>query len=102
MLTVSDCLEYTTTGKSELLTNEKSHDESVETVNVWIWTDRNSGDLVQIVTDAALLLWDETKEDLDETRFWKTQSSTPPQMPEYLSPDTVVALTKCFILEWSN
>lgn len=62
----------------------------------------NSGDLVRIVTDAALLLWDGTKDGLDETRFWRTQPSSPPEKSEDLSPDTVVALTKCFVLEWSN
>jgi hypothetical protein len=35
----------------------------------------NSGDVVRIVTDIALLLWNETTPELDETTFWRNAST---------------------------
>ncbi|OKL57206.1 hypothetical protein UA08_07360 [Talaromyces atroroseus] len=58
-----------------------------------------SGGVVRIVTDIALLLWDGTVEELDETTFWR--DTTTPRSTSSLSPMTVVALVKCFVLEWS-
>ena len=61
----------------------------------------DSGDAVRIVTDAALLCWDGTPTGLDETKFWRDQLSLPPPAHEPLNPQMVIALTKCFVLEWS-
>lgn len=60
----------------------------------------NSGDVVRIVTDIALTIWDGEVSALDETTFWR--SSLPQPSPSYLSPSIVIALVKCFVLEWSN
>ncbi|KAL8857648.1 MAG: hypothetical protein Q9178_005813 [Gyalolechia marmorata] len=61
----------------------------------------DSGDAVRIVTDAALLLWDGPTNELDETRFWREQLDSPTKADEPLTAEMVVALTKCFVLEWS-
>lgn len=67
----------------------------------------NNGDNVRIVTDAALLLTKaQNMEQLDETRFWRRQVAerdikpVPEKTP--LDSDTVTALTKMFVLNWSN
>lgn len=66
----------------------------------------DSGDSVRIVTAAALLLWQGKDEKLDETQFWKRQNGDTRRgsFPAFtvLDPDTVIALTKLFVLEWSN
>lgn len=66
----------------------------------------DSGDTVRVVTAAAELLWDGTAEELDETLFWRDQVREPlsDELPAstYLAPGVVVALTKLFVLEWSN
>lgn len=59
----------------------------------------NSGDAVRVVTEIAAVLWDGTKFGLDETQFWRC--ATPEPCSSTLSPPTVVALVKCFVLEWS-
>lgn len=61
----------------------------------------NSGGSVRVVTDAALLLWDGTPTGLDETTFWRDQLRSPSPPDEPLTSQMVVALTKCFVLEWS-
>lgn len=60
----------------------------------------NSGDVVRIVTDIALTLWNGAISELDETSFWR-YTVTPSNSPT-LNPIAVVALVKCFVLEWSN
>ncbi|KAK4962400.1 hypothetical protein LTR10_000026 [Elasticomyces elasticus] len=55
-----------------------------------------SGDLVRVVTDIVLVLvdgWDLAK--LDDVNFWRRTDRS-------LDLDGVVALTKLFVLEWSN
>jgi len=59
----------------------------------------NSGDAVRVVTDIAVILWNGDSSALDETHFWR-QSIPEPSSPT-LSTMTVIALTKCFVLEWS-
>ena len=60
----------------------------------------NSGDSVRVVTDAALLLSAENPEQLDETDFWRKGRHEKSQGSD-LSPNAIVALKKCFVLEWS-
>ncbi|KAJ5217722.1 uncharacterized protein N7469_011347 [Penicillium citrinum] len=59
----------------------------------------NSGDAVRVVTDIAVILWNGDSSALDETHFWRQL------IPELSSPTlstmAVIALTKCFVLEWS-
>ena len=61
----------------------------------------NSGDSVRVVTDAATLLCPSDPYKFDETRFWRDEHHSLRQ-DSWLSADTVMALTKCFVLEWSN
>ena len=61
----------------------------------------DSGDAVRIVTDAALLSWDGTPTGLDETTFWREQLRSSSLADVSLTPQMVIALTKCFVLEWS-
>lgn len=61
----------------------------------------NSGDVVRVVTDVALLFCPSTTLlDLDETTFWRQERY---QMGTdlLLSPNAIIALTKFFVLEWS-
>ena len=60
----------------------------------------NSGDSVRIVTDAALLLLNEDLSVLDETNFWRKERHVL-RKGSALSTGAVIALTKCFVLEWS-
>lgn len=62
----------------------------------------NSGDSVRVVTDIAFLLWPDHSSDLDETTFWREERHRMSGDENELSPSAVIALTKCFILEWSN
>ncbi|KAK3168137.1 hypothetical protein OEA41_004583 [Lepraria neglecta] len=66
----------------------------------------DSGDSVRIVTAAALLLWNGGDEGLDETQFWRSQVGKTDvgeiDASTMLEPDVVIALTKLFVLEWSN
>ena len=58
----------------------------------------NSGDLVRVVTDITLALVDGWSMDqLDEVHFWRL-----PDGDKDLNLVGVVALTKMFIVEWSN
>lgn len=62
----------------------------------------NAGDSVRIVTDVALLLSGrENGEDLDETMFWRKDRHEMDDGAD-LSLDGVIALTKLFVVEWSN
>lgn len=62
----------------------------------------NSGDSVRVVTDAAMLLSArQSAEALDETVFWRMERDDVTEGTG-LSLDGVVALTKVFVLEWSN
>ena len=61
----------------------------------------NSGDSVRVVTDAAVLLSAQTPVQLDEVDFWQKERHGLSQ-GACLSANAIVALTKCFILEWSN
>ena len=66
----------------------------------------DSGDIVRMVTAAAHLLTDKSQEALDETRFWRSfvGHGAPSEVRETqpLDDDAVIALTKFFVLEWSN
>jgi hypothetical protein len=59
----------------------------------------NSGDAVRIVTEIAATLWGGKISALDETKFWRHTTLTP--CSPTLDPMTVIALVKCFVLEWS-
>jgi hypothetical protein len=59
----------------------------------------NSGDAVRVVTEIAAIICDGNMSRLDETHFWRSPSPEP--CSPTLSPQTVVALVKCFVLEWS-
>ena len=72
-------------------------------------TGGDSGDSVRIVTAAARLLIsaDKSDEELDETTFWRRfvgRKDLPDKIPvdTVLQEDEVIALTKLFVLEWSN
>ena len=60
----------------------------------------NSGDSVRVVTDAALLLSAEDLWTLDETNFWRKERHDLAKESS-LTTNAIVALTKCFVLEWS-
>lgn len=60
----------------------------------------NSGDSVRVVTDAALLLSDTDSSALDETEFWRKERHSLSK-GSGLSRSAIIALTKCFVLEWS-
>lgn len=58
----------------------------------------NSGDLVRVVTDIMLaLVNDWSMDQLGEVRFWRL-----PDEEKELNLPGAVALTKMFIVEWSN
>ncbi|MCJ1348047.1 hypothetical protein MMC31_006278 [Peltigera leucophlebia] len=67
-----------------------------------------SGDNVRIVTDIAKLIVQGSSVDLDETHFWREQIGNRTGDPATLvvnpslEPGTIIALTKLFVLEWSN
>ncbi|KAK8153710.1 hypothetical protein IWX90DRAFT_76735 [Phyllosticta citrichinensis] len=61
----------------------------------------NSGDLVRVVSDVALALCgNNNPKDLDEITFWRS----PVQDADATDLDrqAIIAMTKCFILEWST
>ena len=60
----------------------------------------NSGDSVRVVTDAVLLLSKGDPSALDETDFWRTERHVLSES-SWLSTNAIIALTKCFVLEWS-
>ena len=60
----------------------------------------NSGDSVRVVTDAALLLSTKALSTLDETNFWREERHDLAK-ESLLTTNAIVALTKCFVLEWS-
>ena len=60
----------------------------------------NFGDSVRVVTDAALLLSDMNLSAVDETGFWRTERHSLGEGP-WLSESAIIALAKCFVLEWS-
>lgn len=66
----------------------------------------DSGDIVRVVTEVAKLLVTESGSALDETFFWRKptkgthQDDQALQFP--LGSDAIVALTKFFVLEWSQ
>ncbi|OQE04504.1 hypothetical protein PENVUL_c032G08408 [Penicillium vulpinum] len=59
----------------------------------------NSGDVVRIVTEIAAISSGSPISDLDETGFWR--DTIPTSSSPILNPMTVIALVKCFVLEWS-
>lgn len=61
----------------------------------------NSGDSVRVVTDTALLLSDKDSFELDETNFWRRERHSLSK-GSWLPTTAIIALTKCFVLEWSN
>jgi hypothetical protein len=60
----------------------------------------NSGDMVRIVSDLGELQWAGRRDEMDETTFWQEETRNAPKR-EKLDPQVIVALVKCFILEWS-
>lgn len=60
----------------------------------------NSGDSVRVVTDAVLLLSKGGPSALDETDFWRKERHVLSKS-SWLSTNAIIALTKCFVLEWS-
>ncbi|KAH7134129.1 hypothetical protein EDB81DRAFT_803237 [Dactylonectria macrodidyma] len=58
----------------------------------------DSGDIVRVVTEAAKLVGIERGRSLDETFFWRNNQAL--QSP--LGSDGIIALTKFFVLEWSQ
>ena len=60
----------------------------------------NSGDSVRVVTDVALLLTAKDPVQRDETTFWR-QERHEIREESILSTNAIIALTKCFVLEWS-
>lgn len=68
----------------------------------------DSGDNVRIVTDIARLLAPNGSVDLDKTCFWRGQIENRKRDPATLvvdprlEPDAIIALTKLFVLDWSN
>lgn len=64
----------------------------------------NSGDTVRVVTDVALLLWKGgDPKGLDETRFWRDGLVRLDEEDEGdFDVDAIIALTKFFVLEWSQ
>ena len=54
---------------------------------------------VLVVTNIAAILWDAAPSDLDQTSFWRYEN--PVAHSSTLDPTTVIALVKCFVLEWS-
>ena len=60
----------------------------------------NSGDFVRVVTDAVLLLSKGDPSALDETDFWRKERHVLSKS-SLLSTNAIIALTKCFVLEWS-
>lgn len=67
-----------------------------------------SGDNVRIVTDIAKLLAQGSSVDMDETYFGRGQIENRKRHPATLvvdprlNPDTIIAPTKLFVLEWSH
>lgn len=67
----------------------------------------NSGDAIRVVPDAALLLCGERAHSkLNTTTFWRSTSAIRKEISienvqNILNVDTIVALTKFFVLEWS-
>lgn len=68
----------------------------------------DSGDIVRVFTDVALLLLppNVSFKDMDETRFWREhrhsdQTTDGGQQPTVDDVGTCVALTKFAVLEWS-
>ncbi|KAI1468125.1 uncharacterized protein F4812DRAFT_429020 [Daldinia caldariorum] len=76
----------------------------------------DSGDAVRVVTAAAAVYYDAAKgilgsgrsdndsslDELDEVRFWRAQQPHRRRGSSPLLPEAVVALTKFFVLEWSQ
>lgn len=60
----------------------------------------NSGDSVRVVTDAAAFLSGKDPMELDDVNFWRVERHTLNKEAS-LSTNAIVALTKCFVLEWS-
>jgi len=68
----------------------------------------NSGDLVRVVVAAAEVLLEHSKVvdgapmSKDLTTFWRGETKDPEENKQDLGADEVVALTKFFVLEWSQ
>lgn len=63
----------------------------------------NSGDSVRVVTDiVAVLVGDWEVERLDAVNFWQREPEDRPQPGTKLDSDAIVAMTKVFVLEWSQ
>ncbi|KAH8736309.1 hypothetical protein BGZ61DRAFT_441804 [Ilyonectria robusta] len=66
----------------------------------------DSGDIVRVVTEVAKLLVTERGSALDETFFWRKPTKGTHQdgqaLQSPLGSDAIVALTKFFVLEWSQ
>ncbi|KAI9801882.1 MAG: hypothetical protein M1833_002196 [Piccolia ochrophora] len=64
----------------------------------------DSGDSVRVVTDVARILAYRPEQELDKTRFWSDMlgKEVQPVPVKELDPDTVIALVKLFVVQWSN
>lgn len=63
----------------------------------------DSGDLVRVVTDVALLLVkDQSIAELDQTHFWRQALEVDAALLSVDLQQKIFALTKCFVLEWST
>ncbi len=60
----------------------------------------NFGDSPRVVTDAAFLYPLSSMLDLDGTTFWRQEHNRTDDVAE-LSTETIIALTKFFVLKWS-
>ncbi|KAI4199290.1 MAG: hypothetical protein LQ346_002599 [Caloplaca aetnensis] len=66
--------------------------------------DRASGDTCRVITGLAELIWQSVESGMDKTIFWATNREIPPAQPAgtKLSPDTVVAIIKVYLVRWSR
>ena len=63
----------------------------------------NSGDSVRVVTDiVSLMVGEPDLERLDEVVFWRREPEERPRSGAKLDNDAIVALTKVFVVEWSQ
>lgn len=64
-----------------------------------------TADVVRVITEAATLCCTDWKRYYDVTSFWRIPVPPPPGThgpPAILPDDTIIALIKYIVLEWSN
>ncbi|KAL8741879.1 MAG: hypothetical protein Q9184_008331 [Pyrenodesmia sp. 2 TL-2023] len=66
--------------------------------------DRASGDTCRVITGLGELLWQGVESGMDKTTFWTNSREIPQVQPAgtKLSPDTIVALIKVYMVRWSR